>query len=250
MISNYHSHTYRCHHATGTEREYIERAIEAGYKIWGFSDHTPFPYPEGLKSRIRMTMDELDGYCKTVLDLKREYRGDIDIHVGLEVEYFPRYFEEMVKIKEQYPVEYFLLGQHFTTTEFEGPYSGSPTSDVTVLREYRRLVIEAMESGEFLYVAHPDLINYSGAEFETEAEEICKCAKRLGIPLEINLLGIYDDRHYPNERFWRVAKKVGNDIILGVDAHAPEQIGYRPALEKANAMIERLGLRVIEKADV
>ena len=30
MIANYHTHTWRCHHAGGTERQYIESAIAAG----------------------------------------------------------------------------------------------------------------------------------------------------------------------------------------------------------------------------
>ena len=33
VYANYHTHTFRCHHANGTEREYIEQAIErAGTK--------------------------------------------------------------------------------------------------------------------------------------------------------------------------------------------------------------------------
>ena len=47
MIANYHTHTWRCRHADGTEREYVETAIEAGLKILGFSDHTPQVYPGG-----------------------------------------------------------------------------------------------------------------------------------------------------------------------------------------------------------
>ena len=43
MIANYHTHTWRCHHADGTEREYVENAIAAGIKILGFSDHTYVP---------------------------------------------------------------------------------------------------------------------------------------------------------------------------------------------------------------
>ncbi len=50
MIANYHTHTWRCHHAKGTEREYVERAIEGGLKILGFSDHTPYPLPAGYYS--------------------------------------------------------------------------------------------------------------------------------------------------------------------------------------------------------
>ena len=32
MLKNYHTHTPRCRHATGTEREYIEAAIAAGIR--------------------------------------------------------------------------------------------------------------------------------------------------------------------------------------------------------------------------
>ncbi len=44
MLCNLHTHTWRCHHATGTERAYVEAAIQGDIKILGFSDHTPMPY--------------------------------------------------------------------------------------------------------------------------------------------------------------------------------------------------------------
>ena len=42
MLYNYHTHTARCNHASGTDREYVEKAIEAGYKTLGISDHAPY----------------------------------------------------------------------------------------------------------------------------------------------------------------------------------------------------------------
>ena len=38
MLHNYHTHTFRNHHAVGTEREYIEAAIAGGYQTLGFSE--------------------------------------------------------------------------------------------------------------------------------------------------------------------------------------------------------------------
>ena len=40
MLANYHTHTSRCRHATGTDEEYIQKAIAEGVKILGFSDNT------------------------------------------------------------------------------------------------------------------------------------------------------------------------------------------------------------------
>ena len=71
MIANYHTHTWRCRHANGTEREYVERAIEGGLKILGFSDHSPYPFPDGYDSGMRMRLDQVEGYIDTVLALKK-----------------------------------------------------------------------------------------------------------------------------------------------------------------------------------
>lgn len=96
MIANYHTHTWRCRHADGTEREYVERAIEGGLKILGFSDHSPYPFPEGYDSGMRMRLDQVEGYVDTVLALKKEYDKDIEIHLGLETEYFPRFWDQLI----------------------------------------------------------------------------------------------------------------------------------------------------------
>lgn len=42
MKANYHTHTFRCKHADGEDKEYVEAAIKAGIKTLGFSDHCPW----------------------------------------------------------------------------------------------------------------------------------------------------------------------------------------------------------------
>ncbi len=76
MIANYHTHTRRCNHAYGTEREYVENAIENGIKILGFSDHTPMPY-DNYVSPSKMTFSQVEDYVDTVLSLKAEYACDM-----------------------------------------------------------------------------------------------------------------------------------------------------------------------------
>jgi len=62
MIANFHTHTWRCNHAGGTERQYVEKALEAGLWILGFSDHAPYVFPRGYHSNFRMTLEQLPGY--------------------------------------------------------------------------------------------------------------------------------------------------------------------------------------------
>ena len=166
MKANYHTHTWRCMHAVGTEREYVESAIESGLKILGFSDHTPYPYPKEYISGMRMRTDQLEDYVDTILNLKAEYRKDIQIHLGLEVEYYTDYFASLRRLVSDYPVEYFLLGQHCVGCEIGGDWSGKPTDDPKALRDYCEQTSEAMETGFFTYFAHPDL--------KIAGEEDCK----------------------------------------------------------------------------
>ena len=77
LTANYHAHTFRCQHAVGNERDYIEAAIKMGIKEFGFSDHIPCPFRDGYISHIRMTMDEAPEYVKTIRALADEYQNDI-----------------------------------------------------------------------------------------------------------------------------------------------------------------------------
>ena len=89
MICNYHTHTFRCGHARGTEREYIEKAIAEGLTTIGFSDHVPMPFPDGFQSHFRCPIEKLDDYVGTLLALREEYKDRINILIGFEAEYYP-----------------------------------------------------------------------------------------------------------------------------------------------------------------
>ena len=65
LKSNWHTHTYRCGHAIGTEEEYVLAAIKAGVKRLGFSDHCPFP---GIyQDRARMDYEEFEDVLRRAL---------------------------------------------------------------------------------------------------------------------------------------------------------------------------------------
>ncbi len=84
LWANYHTHTPRCRHAQGTEREYIEAAIRAGIRTLGFSDHAPMLFDDGFVSDFRMLPEETEDYVRTLLQLKREYAGEIEILIGYD----------------------------------------------------------------------------------------------------------------------------------------------------------------------
>ena len=251
MIANYHTHTARCHHATGTDREMVERAIESGLQILGFSDHCPYWFDDtDYYSNFRMFPEQLEEYVRTLSDLRAEYRGQIDLKIGLEVEYYPRYFDSFVQHIRQFPLDYILLGQHFIGNETEpgSKHATKETEDSEKLERYCTQVVEAIQTGLFTYVAHPDVLNFIGDRelYQQQMRRICQAANQIGIPLEVNFLGIWDKRNYPNPLFWQVAGEEGVTAVFGCDAHHVKDV-FQPETEKlALKLLDDNGIRKVD----
>lgn len=247
MLANYHTHTNRCHHAEGEDREYIESAIRNGMKVLGISDHCPWVYPDDFVSNARMLPSELDDYFTSLTKLQDEYRKDITIYIGFESEYLPELLPEQDRLLEGYPVDYTILGQHFLTRE-PSFYAGIVVDEERVLEEYVNSVIRGMETGRYAYLAHPDLMGFSGSQeiYDKHYTRLCKYLKTHDQPIEINLLGIVEHRHYTNEHFLKLAGDMGCTAIIGCDAHQPQRLDLRSAHEQCRSMAERNGLEVID----
>ena len=252
MTANYHTHTARCHHASGTEREYIETAILRGLKTLGFSDHCPQFFPtDDYYSNFRMRPEETDGYIQTLQELQKEYRSDIDIKIGFEVEYYPEIFDKLIEFLQPYDLDYILLGQHFIDNEYDSfEHSTGKNHTGVQLKLYTDQILTALETKKFTYIAHPDVFRFDGDEklYEAEARRLCEGAKSHGIPLEVNFLGLAEGRHYPCERFYRIAKEVGCDFVFGCDAHNPDDVMKPDTYKKVCDFAGNLNISVL--ADV
>lgn len=245
MIANYHAHTWRCGHASGTEREYIEEAIQGGIRILGFSDHAPMPFRDGYVSPVRMRPQQLEDYISTLEDLRKEYAGQITLHIGLEAEYYPALFDDFLAFIRDYPIEYLIHAQHYAGNEIHEKYTGYPTANVSDLIRYVDQTIQAMDRGCYLYLAHPDLIHFTGDRdiYCREMRRLCEHAKKLDLPLEINFLGISDHRNYPDQVFWEIAGDVGNTVVFGADAHHTGMVVNPQAEKTAVSLMKTCGLR-------
>lgn len=248
MFANYHTHTYRCNHAVGEDRKYIENAIKGGFSVLGFSDHCPWVYPYQYTSASRMTPQQLDGYFRSLTDLRQEYAGDIKIYIGFEAEYNPELLEAQDRLLADYPVDYMILGQHSVGPEPYYPYTGSPSNDEAELVKYVDSVIEGMETGRYVYLAHPDLFNFIGSEeiYNREFTRLCRYLKSKEHPVEINLLGVSQYRNYTSERFLSIAREVGNSVIIGCDAHDPTVLSNTEQIAVCERLAEKFGLPVVK----
>lgn len=260
-LANYHSHTPRCMHASGTEEEYVMQAVASGFDVLGFADHTAWPYRSSFVANMRMHISELDGYIAAVRKLSEKYADQIRIHCGLECEAFPEFYPWLRQLHADGQIDYFILGNHYDTTDEDGsPYFGKCDTPQRAYR-YMESTIAGMESGLFIYLAHPDLFLHRYKVFDAAAKkvcrEICLAARRLEMPLEYNLLGMLRNPKsraqgfvgYTSDEFWHIAAETGNRAIIGVDAHSPEALNCAELYSIARTKLEGWGLEVIDEIE-
>ncbi len=248
MIYNYHTHTTRCRHASDTDEEYIVNAINGGVKYMGFSDHAPFIFPYGYESTFRVEVSKIDDYFSSLRALRDKYRDKIDIKIGFEMEYYPAYFPAMFDLAVESGAEYLILGQHYLYNEHpDGRASSLRTDDPDHLREYVNCVIGGIKTGVFTYVCHPDIMKFLGDEdvYYKEMKKLCVVSKEYETPLEINFLGIRNERFYPHDLFWQIAGEVGAPVTFGMDAHEKEAASDKKSIQRATELVRKYGLKYI-----
>lgn len=253
--SNFHTHTHRCLHAEGTERELVERAISCGLEILGISDHCPvFDDSEGN----RMPWSERNEYLDELVLLKREFAGKIKLYSGFELEYSRKQADMRRELFETGKLDYFILGQHYFTD-----YTGQQGSTYWI-KDPRDFVCYAMdmargmESGDFALAAHPDLFAYYMTEHCAYADEatkiIIEAALDTDTPLELNANGMRREKYltesgyrwpYPYRPFWDKAAEAGVKVFVGCDCHAVEQLCDKTHFE-AYELAKEWGLTVID----
>lgn len=252
LRESFHNHTWRCNHAENTERDYIESAVRGGMTKLGFSDHGPYVFENGYYSGFRMKPEQIQGYFDTLEALKQEYKDKIDIYIGFEAEYYPKFFGKFLKLIADYPVEYLLMGQHFIHNEMDRMDSFHASESVEKLQTYVRQVAEGLSTGKFACLAHPDVLWFTGSKdiYQKEMLIVCEAAKKYNVLLEINLLGVRDGRVYPNPDFWEVAGQVGNTVTIGSDAHRAADVYDPKSYETAMGIVKRFGLNCVNAGEM
>ena len=256
MIANYHTHTYRCNHANGTDEAYVRHAIAMGFRYLGFSDHVMLKGVDNPRSRGDYSQQA--DYIASVRSLQEKYRDQITIYLGYECEAFEQRFGEFRDLLLNEGFDYLILGNHARLTEEDRVeyYFHRPVTAEKLLA-YRDTLIRGMETGLFSYVAHPDYFMDTFHEWNELTEEVSRsiidAAAELDIPLEFNLACFRRGKKhaadhggrvgYPLEAFWQIVREKGVKTIIGIDAHHPEDILYN--YRAAEDMLARLGIEPI-----
>ncbi len=251
FVANYHTHTFRCEHATGDCLDYARVAAAAGLAILGFSDHTPLP--DGRWDDMRMSLAQFDEYEAAFAAAQRAF-PQMRMLLGLECEFAPEYagwYRDEILGRRGF--DYLIAGCHYTPHDGRWIQSFGRLNTPTYLKAYARYTIQVMETGLFAFITHPDIIGCSYADWNDDlaacAEDICAASAALKVPLEINSYGFRkpwvpsaggERPAYPWEPFWAIAARHRVQVVLSSDAHQPEDVvaGY----DDVAAIRDRFGL--------
>lgn len=256
ILADYHMHTPLCQHAAGPMEAYVETAIEQGRREIGFSDHNPLP--NGFGTNVRMAESELDYYVNRVTELQFQYRGQINVLLGLEMDFVDGLEDYLARQIASYPFDYIIGSIHYldrscTVGSWTKHYPGTPDEQWT---RYCTQLRKLAHSGLCDIMAHFDVVNRSGKQ-PTQAglDQITAALEDVattGVCIEINTSGyrhkdVLKPQPYPDLPFIEKALALGIPLTVNSDAHAPDQVGFRFAeMEK---FLKQHGCRQLARFD-
>lgn len=250
MLSNYHTHSLYCD-GKATPRKMVEFAVAHGFAALGFSGHCPLPFENTFSIR------DYEGYCNEIRALKEEYRGRIDISLGLEIDYIPGMLEDFSSLVEKGKLEYTIGSVHLIPAEGSVPKNSDDlwmidgsryqTYDEGLMKHYHGDIKRGVKAyfhqqkemivrNRPTIVGHPDKIamHNRGRYFSEEepwyldlAMETLSLIHENGLICELNTRGIYKGRHpdyYPARRLIQAMKQWRIPLMVSTDAHAPEDL--------------------------
>jgi histidinol-phosphatase (PHP family) len=253
-VTDYHSHTARCGHASGTMEAYVQRAIELGLDEFGFSDHSHWmiQHPGEWSA---MKAEELPGYVADVRRLQQIYTGSggrpFAIRLGLEMDYVPTRLAVAAEVAAAYPWDY-LTGSchHLGLWGLPNPpdaflHDRYRIEDVCEL--YFHMVGQMIDARFCDVLTHLDLPKKFGKRPEggmlRYIEPLIPRLKKQEMAVEINTSGIdYECAEvFPDWEVVAALASAGVPLMLCSDAHAPSQVGRH--FHEAIRRLHELGIR-------
>ncbi|MTI81417.1 MAG: histidinol-phosphatase HisJ family protein [Firmicutes bacterium] len=254
MLIDYHLHTARCGHASGTMQQYIDAARQVGLTEVGIADHIPMYWlpSEKRDPEVAMTDKELTGYIVEVQQLQQA-NLDITIKLGLEVDYIPGHEKAAEEIISSLPLDYVLGSVHYLDGwGFDNPeymHKFDQWNLYELYQHYFDTVCQGAKSGLFNIMAHTDLIKKFGHrpnwDLSPLYEQVASTFAESAVSVELNTAGLRYPalEQYPSKELLKVLYKHKVPVTMGSDAHNPQQVGQD--IKIARQMLIEVGYKEI-----
>jgi len=219
-------------------RAFVEAAIERGLDELAFTDHIPLYFLPGddPDPGVAMTRAELPGYVDEVLSLQEEFRGRVDILLGLEADYAEGHEDALAEILGAHEWDVVLGSVHWVAGDWiDAPGSGrrhETEGSERLWAEYYRLLSKAAASGLFDVLTHFDLPKKFGHRMPAacaEAErETVRAVRASGVAVEVSSAGLRKAvaEEYPGPALLTRLVSARIPIVFSSDAHAPLEVAW------------------------
>ncbi len=242
MIADQHLHLERGPHTPenypvswlegylGTARTHsVDRlgVVEHGYRFLEARGLLPGAWSEGR------CLYRLDAYLAFV---ERAKALHLPVSFGIEMDYVPGAEAGIARFLSRYPWDFVLGSVHFVDgvgvdLETDGPLRRQMGQE-RLWRRYFSLSRDAVASGLFDVLTHPDLPKIFGASapfpLEDEYRRTAQALAEASMAIECNTAGLRRPvgEIYPVPAYLAAASAAGVPVSLGSDAHEPENVGH------------------------
>ncbi len=252
-LTNYHSHCLYCDGRANME-DFVRFAISDRFSAYGFSSHAPLPFPTAWT----MEWDSMDDYLAEFNRLKAKYADQIELFIGLEIDYLNEESNPSVSRFLQLPLDYRIGSVHMLYNDSREVVDIDVPADKfrfivdhyfhgdldRVIRLYYERSLRMVELGGFDIVGHADKVHYNAACYRPGLLDekwyndlvlsYFDAILAKGYMMEINTkvylnLNVF----YPDIRYFKILHDWGIRVLVNSDAHYPERIndGRREALK-------------------
>lgn len=244
-LCTYHSHCTFCDGKAPAE-EFVKAAIDAGFHSYGISSHSPLPF----ETRWSLSKANLEAYLQEIERLKKLYAGQIELYVGLEIDYLNDDWGPSSDYFQQMPLDYRIGSVHLVTNgetgemmdmdgnfdDFRENFRKVYYDDLKhLVWDYFRSSARMVELGGFDFVAHPDKISMNGSLVDStliEQEwynellrEYFQLIAEKGVMVEVNTKA-YTKKGlmFPNVKYFKWLKELDIPVMVNSDAHLPQLV--------------------------
>jgi histidinol-phosphatase (PHP family) len=249
-MEDWHTHSSLCRHAEGTLEDYVKKAIDHDLNSIGFSDHFPYEFLKNINNipfqEYSMTLEEIEDYLSVAELLREKYETQIQIKIGFELDFLIDQEKALNEHLNNYMprLDYLLGSLHIQEGQkgtwcldderFLNNYKAFGIDHVYV--EYYQKMQKMLTSKEFDFdiISHFDLpkkfnkIPTNKELIENEVNKTLELIKKGNYVVEINTGGIRKDinEQYPSRPIIKKMYEFDIPILLGSDAHDPNEVGY------------------------
>ena len=244
-LCTYHSHCTFCDGKAPAE-EFVKAAISAGFHSYGISSHSPLPF----ETRWSLSKANLEAYLQEIERLKKLYAGQIELYVGLEIDYLNEDWGPSSDYFQQMPLDYRIGSVHLVTNgetgemmdmdgnfdDFRENFRKVYRDDLKhLVRDYFRSSARMVELGGFDFVAHPDKISMNGSLVDSSLieqewyngllREYFQLIAEKGMMMEVNTKA-YTKKGlmFPNVKYFKWLKELNIPVMVNSDAHLPQLV--------------------------